>query len=124
MSDDDLNNLTENAINELGYTGTGLLPSVSSTVRKEAESLGISSALSLKKQLEKIIEGSRQFVCKVNPFILPDNLTLEQRKNYPMKIKRKLKNQFNDQSTNELSCILEDETMTFKVKSYSEWKPQ
>ena len=75
MSDDDLNNLTENdafwlrrglskkgttgpkwkqkkwlrdykyvlenAINELGYTGTGLLPSVSSTVRKEADSLGI-----------------------------------------------------------------------------------
>ena len=31
------------------------------------------------------------------PFILPDNLTVEQRKNYPMKIKRELKNQFNDQ---------------------------
>ena len=108
--------MLENAINELGYTGTGLLPSVSSTVRKEAESLGISSTLSLKKQLDKIIEGRWQFVCKVNPvkdtvqirtiyvknnkpipFILPDNLTLEQRKNYPMKIKRELKNQFNDQ---------------------------
>ena len=150
MSDDDLNNLTENdafwlrrglskkgttwqkwkhnkwlrnykyvlenTINELGYTGTGLLPNVSSTVRKEAESLGISSTLSLNKQLEKIIEGIWQFVGKVNPvkyivqirtiyvknnkptpFILPDNLTLEQRKNYLMKIKRELKNQFNDQ---------------------------
>ena len=86
--------MLENAIEKLGYTVTGKFPSISITIRREAEKRVISSKLTTKRQLELILNEHWQFETVINPqldkvlikavyvyngkqqeFFIPENLT-------------------------------------------------